>query len=59
MKISFPALLGTVFIALKITKVITWSWLWVLAPFWIPAAICIFLILAALVLSLIVALNEG
>jgi len=59
MKISFPALLGTVFIVLKITKVITWSWLWVLAPFWIPAAICIFLILAALVLSLIVALNEG
>jgi len=59
MKISFPALLGTAFIALKITHVITWSWIWVLAPFWIPPAICIFVILAALVLSLIVAFNEG
>ena len=24
-----------VFIALKLTDVITWSWFWVLSPFWI------------------------
>lgn len=33
--ISFPALLGVVFIALKLAKVISWSWFWVLSPFWI------------------------
>lgn len=27
-------LLGIAFIILKLCKVIEWSWLWVLAPFW-------------------------
>lgn len=27
-------LLGIVFLVLKLTKVITWSWWWVTAPFW-------------------------
>lgn len=35
MKISLPDILGIVFIVLKLTSVITWSWWWVLAPFWI------------------------
>lgn len=36
----FPILtvLGIVFIVLKLTNVITWSWWWVLSPFWIPFA---------------------
>lgn len=29
-------LLGLLFIALKLTGYIDWSWLWILAPFWIP-----------------------
>lgn len=28
--------LGLIFIVLKLLGVITWSWLWVLSPFWIP-----------------------
>jgi hypothetical protein len=28
-----------VFIVLKLTGLINWSWLWVLAPFWIPLAL--------------------
>lgn len=35
-----------VFIVLKLCKVITWSWMWVLSPFWIPlvlAILCTFL----------------
>jgi len=32
-------LLGVVFIVLKLTHVIDWSWLWVLSPFWIPLGI--------------------
>lgn len=47
---SIAGLLGVLFIGLKLTGFIAWSWLWVLAPFWIPAAIVVFFfILAALV----------
>lgn len=34
--IGVPGLLGIVFIVLKLCGVISWSWWWVLAPFWIP-----------------------
>jgi len=37
--IGFCGLLTIVFIVLKLTNVVAWSWLWVLAPFWIPWAI--------------------
>ena len=38
---SFPflSILCLIFITLKLTGYITWSWLWVLAPIWIPLAI--------------------
>lgn len=36
---SFMTLLAIVFIVLKLCKVITWSWVWVLAPIWISWAI--------------------
>lgn len=42
--IGFWGLLALVFIVLKLVGVITWSWLWVLAPIWIPAVILILLI---------------
>lgn len=32
---SFASLLAILFIALKLTGVITWSWWWVLSPIWI------------------------
>ena len=35
---SFPGLLFLVFLTLKLTNVINWSWWWVTAPLWIPAA---------------------
>lgn len=37
--IGFCELLTVVFIVLKLTNVIAWSWLWVLSPIWIPIAI--------------------
>jgi len=37
--IGFCGLLTIVFIVLKLTNVVAWPWLWVLAPFWIPWAI--------------------
>jgi len=44
-------LLQIAFIVLKLTKVIDWSWWWVLSPMWGPVAIAI---LAALVFWLAV-----
>jgi hypothetical protein len=34
--IGFAGLLTIVFITLKLTNYIDWSWWWVLAPLWIP-----------------------
>lgn len=36
--------LGMIFITLKLTGNIDWSWWWVLAPFWIPVALVIVII---------------
>ena len=33
--IGFIGLLTIVFIVLKLTKVIDWSWIWVISPIWI------------------------
>ena len=30
-----------IFIVLKLTNLIDWSWVWVLAPLWIPACLVI------------------
>ena len=47
--IGFGGLLTITFIILKLCGVIKWSWLWVLAPTWIPIAlvIIVFLIIIA------------
>ena len=41
--------LGIVFIVLKLIGVISWSWWWVLAPFWIPFAL---VILCAIIIAI-------
>lgn len=43
--IGFCELLIILFIALKLTNVITWSWWWVLAPMWTPFAIVLLFII--------------
>jgi hypothetical protein len=35
--IGFVGLLTILFVALKLTKAIAWSWWWVLSPLWISA----------------------
>lgn len=45
-----PALLGVAFVILKLCKVISWSWVWVLAPFWIPLALSLIIIIIAALL---------
>lgn len=53
--VQFPILgiLGLIFITLKLTGYITWSWLWVLAPFWIPIAIGVLIFLIVFIVALI------
>lgn len=43
--IRFTGLLTVVFITLKLTKVIDWSWWWVMSPLLIPSAIVLVLLL--------------
>ena len=45
--IGFSGLLAILFITLKLAGVITWSWLWVLAPIWIPFVIVVFILVIA------------
>lgn len=39
--INFAELLLIVFIVLKLTNVISWSWWWVLSPLWITLGIVV------------------
>lgn len=43
--ITIAGLLGVAFVILRLCNVINWPWLWVLSPFWIPAAIAIVIFL--------------
>lgn len=45
--IGFFGLLAIVFIVLKLTKVIAWSWFWVLAPVWISVILWLGLLVLA------------
>lgn len=45
--IGFFGLLTILFVALKLTHVINWSWWWVFAPIWMP-------IIAVLIILLVI-----
>ena len=48
--IGVLGILGIVFVVLKFVGTITWSWWWVLAPFW--GGIALWLVIVAIVLVL-------
>lgn len=48
--IGFAGLLAIVFIVLKLTKVITWSWWWVTCPLWLPWAIALVVLIVYVIL---------
>lgn len=52
--ISFFGLLTIVFIALKLTGYIAWSWWWVLSPLWLPVAIGLTIAVLAFLMALAV-----
>jgi len=49
---GFLGTLGLIFVILKMTGNITWPWLWVLAPFWLPLAASLLVLLVALLVAL-------
>jgi hypothetical protein len=54
--IGFLNLLALLFIALKLTNHIDWSWWWILSPLWIPLALAIALIAIVGSIALLVVL---
>lgn len=52
--ISFAGALGLLFIGLKLGHVITWPWIWVLAPFWAGVALIVLVVAVLIVLAALV-----
>lgn len=46
------------FVVLKLVGVITWSWMWVLSPLWIPLALLLGFLLVAIIIGGIVSIFE-
>lgn len=51
--IGFCGLLTVLFIGLKLTNHIDWSWWWVLSPMWIPLAVVGFVVLVIIAITAI------
>lgn len=47
--IGFVGLLTIVFIILKLTEVIDWSWGWVLSPIWITMGLGLLIVIISLI----------
>ena len=52
---GFCTILFIVFLILKLTNTIDWSWWWITAPLWIPLGIAI---IALAIVGIIVVLSE-
>ena len=55
---SFTTLLAVAFIILKLCKIINWSWIWVLAPLWIPLGIAVLFLVGYLIFVIIVSIKN-
>jgi membrane protein YdbS with pleckstrin-like domain len=53
-KVGSPAtvVLTIVFVILKLTGVITWSWWFVLAPLWVPVALFLLVVLGVVIFTI-------
>ena len=50
--IGFTGILAIVFIVLKLTKFIAWSWWWVLCPIWGPVAFVLVVLIIYFIIKL-------
>ena len=51
--ISFTGALTVLFVGLKLTNVITWSWWWVLSPLWISLSLAVVILTIAAIIAII------
>lgn len=51
--IGFIGLLTLLFIGLKLTHYIDWSWLWVLSPLWISTSLVLFILVIFFLIAVI------
>jgi membrane protein YdbS with pleckstrin-like domain len=59
-EMGLPTLLFIVFLILKLTNNIDWSWWWVTSPLWVPIVLAIgFVALLMVIAILIIILNKG
>lgn len=56
--IGFSGILFIVFLILKLTNVIAWSWWWVTAPLWITIALNILIIISIVLFQLIIHMKK-
>lgn len=57
--VTTTGLLTIAFVVLKLTHVITWSWVWVLSPLWISVAIALVVgVVIAVVAAVVAALRR-
>jgi len=55
---NFFSMLTLLFIALKLTHYIEWSWFWVLSPIIIPLLIYIIICIVILIVAIIIGLSQ-
>lgn len=53
MKLGFFSVLTLIFVTLKLTNVIAWSWWWVLSPLWLSWIVLLSVLLFAVCLNII------
>lgn len=51
--IGLMGILFIVFLVLKLTNFINWSWLWITAPLWMPTALVVVILILMMLISLI------
>ena len=51
--IGFVGLLTILFIGLKLTGYITWSWIWVLAPIWISIIVVVIILIIIAIIAML------
>lgn len=53
--LSLFTILGVVFVILKLCGVISWSWIWVLAPFWIGFSLVLLIYAVIAIVTIFIA----
>lgn len=49
--LTFLEMLTLIFIALRLCRVIDWSWWWVLSPLWMPLCVVILLVIIGMIIG--------